>query len=252
MSLLLNGGLIVGWGLSLALSLGTNTHHPPLWALVVLVLVRMQLQTGLFIVAHDAMHGLLFCRHEHLNNTIGALALMLYAGLPFSDCRNQHQRHHQQPGTSHDPDFPNDLECGVVGWYWQFLARYLNQKQMILLLSSWAIALAITSVVSHVSLPLAASRVLLFLTVPLLLSSIQLFVVGTYLPHRQQRSPEHRDHPISLGLPPWLSLLACFHFGYHREHHDNPGLSWFQLPAARLAHVSSRCIAGSGIVKAVI
>ncbi|MEB3169090.1 MAG: fatty acid desaturase, partial [Synechococcaceae cyanobacterium] len=25
----------------------------------------------------------------------------------------------------------------------------------------------------------------------------------------------------------------CFHFGYHREHHDNPGLSWFQLPSAR-------------------
>jgi beta-carotene ketolase (CrtW type) len=35
-----------------------------------------------------------------------------------------------------------------------------------------------------------------------------------------------------------LSLLACFHFGYHREHHDNPSLSWYQLPAARALHLA--------------
>jgi len=28
-------------------------------------------------------------------------------------------------------------------------------------------------------------------------------------------------------------LLACFHFGYHREHHDHPYLPWFALPTAR-------------------
>jgi beta-carotene ketolase (CrtW type) len=76
-------------------------------------------------------------------------------------------------------------------------------------------------------------RVLLVVTLPLLLSSWQLFLVGTYLPHRGQRLPELNAHPISLNLPPWLSLLACFHFGYHREHHDNPGLNWYQLPSAR-------------------
>ncbi len=238
MSLLLNGGLILGWGLSLALSLGTNTSQSPLWLLVVLVLLRAQLQTGLFIVAHDAMHGLLVPGRTRWNNTMGALALLLYAGLPFSACLRQHQRHHRAPGSAQDPDFPNDLQAGALDWYRQFLARYLSQTQMLLLLASWALVLAITSAVAEVPLAIAFWRVLLFVTLPLLLSSLQLFVFGTFLPHRCQRRPEQRAHPISLNLPPWLSLLACFHFGYHREHHDNPGLSWFELPAARSLHQS--------------
>jgi beta-carotene ketolase (CrtW type) len=238
LSLLLNGGLILGWGLSLALSLGTNTSQSPLWLLVVLVLLRAQLQTGLFIVAHDAMHGLLVPGRTRWNNTMGALALLLYAGLPFSACLRQHQRHHRAPGSAQDPDFPNDLQAGALAWYRQFLARYLSQTQMLLLLASWALVLAITSAVAEVPLAIAFWRVLLFVTLPLLLSSLQLFVFGTFLPHRCQRRPEQRAHPISLNLPPWLSLLACFHFGYHREHHDNPGLSWFELPAARSLHQS--------------
>jgi beta-carotene ketolase (CrtW type) len=238
LSLLLNGGLILGWGLSLALSLGTNTSQSPLWLLVVLVLLRAQLQTGLFIVAHDAMHGLLVPGRTRWNNTMGALALLLYAGLPFSACLRQHQRHHRAPGSAQDPDFPNDLQAGALDWYRQFLARYLSQTQMLLLLASWALALAITTAVAEVPLAVASWRVLLFVTLPLLLSSLQLFVFGTFLPHRCQRRPEERAHPISLNLPPWLSLLACFHFGYHREHHDNPGLSWFELPAARSLHQS--------------
>ncbi len=238
MSLLLNGGLILGWGLSLALSLGTNTSQSPLWLLVVLVLLRAQLQTGLFIVAHDAMHGLLVPGRTRWNNTMGALALLLYAGLPFSACLRQHQRHHRAPGSAQDPDFPNDLQAGALDWYRQFLARYLSQTQMLLLLASWALVLAITTAVAEVPLAIAFWRVLLFVTLPLLLSSLQLFVFGTFLPHRCQRRPEQRAHPISLNLPPWLSLLACFHFGYHREHHDNPGLSWFELPAARSLHQS--------------
>jgi beta-carotene ketolase (CrtW type) len=206
--------------------------------LVVLVLLRAQLQTGLFIVAHDAMHGLLVPGRTRWNNTMGALALLLYAGLPFSACLRQHQRHHRAPGSAQDPDFPNDLQAGALAWYRQFLARYLSQTQMLLLLASWALVLAITSAVAEVPLAIAFWRVLLFVTLPLLLSSLQLFVFGTFLPHRCQRRPEQRAHPISLNLPPWLSLLACFHFGYHREHHDNPGLSWFELPAARSLHQS--------------
>jgi beta-carotene ketolase (CrtW type) len=81
--------------------------------------------------------------------------------------------------------------------------------------------------------PFGWLNVLLFCTLPLLLSSLQLFVFGTYLPHRGQRLPQRRPHADSLELAPWLSLLACFHFGYHREHHDAPTLAWFELPAQR-------------------
>ena len=65
MSLLLNGGLILGWGLSLALALGSDITSGPLWLLIGLVLLRTQLQTGLFIVAtgpgraEQTVHGVM-------------------------------------------------------------------------------------------------------------------------------------------------------------------------------------------------
>lgn len=233
MSLLLNGALILGWGLSLALSLANNTAQEPMWLLVVLILVRTQLQTGLFIVAHDAMHQLLCPRHGRWNDALGACALMLYAGLPYRACCRQHHRHHHHPATDHDPDFPRHQRSNALDWYGQFLGRYLNPRQMTALLAAWSLLVLMTMAGARVPVQLAIVRVLLFATLPLLLSSIQLFVFGTYLPHRGQRLPQRQAHPISLNLPPWLSLLACFHFGYHREHHDNPGLSWYKLPAAR-------------------
>lgn len=237
MSLLLNAALLLGWGLSLVLALGSNITQAPLWLLVVIVLLRTQLQTGLFIVAHDAMHGLLVPSRPRWNNALGSLALLLYAGLPFSDCRRHHRHHHAQPGSVFDPDFCSGLQSGsgALQWYGRFLGRYLRPRQMLLLLGFWGLLVGSTVLGAAVPAPLAALRLLLVVTLPLLLSSLQLFVFGTYLPHRVQGFPECRPHPISLNLPPWLSLLACFHFGYHREHHDNPGLSWHELPAARVA-----------------
>ena len=233
MSLLLNGALILGWGCSLALGLGTTITHDSIWLVLVIVLLRAQMQTGLFIVAHDAMHGLVCPERIKTNHAIGALALMAYAGVSYARCQRQHQRHHQQPGTAHDPDFPADQRRSVLRWYGQFLLRYLSARQMLRLLGGWGLLVWLTATATSLDLRAAALRVLLVATVPLVLSSWQLFVVGTYLPHRGQCVPEQNAHPISLNLPPWLSLLACFHFGYHREHHDNPGLNWFQLPSAR-------------------
>lgn len=224
---------MLGWGLSLALSLTSNATQGPLWVLLAVIVLRTQLQTGLFIVAHDAMHGLLCPGRARWNARLGALALLLYAGLPYQACRSQHRRHHQQPATAHDPDFPRGASMDALGWYTQFLARYLSPRQMSRLLTAWGCLALLTMAVTGASAPAASLRVLLFSTLPLLLSSLQLFVFGTYLPHRGQRHPEQSPHPISLNLPPWLSLLTCYHFGYHREHHDNPALSWHELPAAR-------------------
>lgn len=198
------------------------------------MLVRTQLQTGLFIVAHDAMHRLVWPGRPRWNHSLGAVALALYAGLPYAACRRQHLRHHQDPGSGDDPDFPTDQRAGAFGWYVQFMGHYLSAAQMLRLLGGWAALMAWSMVRLQHPGSVAARSVLLLATLPLLLSSLQLFVFGTYLPHRVQRLPDRCNQPVSLDLPPWLSLLACFHFGYHREHHDNPGLSWFELPGARL------------------
>jgi len=40
-------------------------------------------------------------------------------------------------------------------------------------------------------------------------------------------------HALSSNFPPWLSLLTCYHFGYHREHHEAPGVPWWRLPELR-------------------
>jgi beta-carotene ketolase (CrtW type) len=233
LSLLLNGVLILGWGCSLALGLGATITQDSIWLVLVIVLVRTQMQTGLFIVAHDAMHGLVCPERIKTNHAIGVLALMAYAGVSYACCQRQHQRHHQQPGTANDPDFPSDQRRSVLRWYGQFLLRYLSAEQMLRLLGGWGLLVWLTAAATSLDWRAAALRVLLVATLPLVLSSWQLFVVGTYLPHRGQCVPEQSAHPTSLNLPPWLSLLACFHFGYHREHHDNPGLNWFQLPSAR-------------------
>lgn len=225
--------LLLGWLGSLvsllALDLGRLSGH--LWPVLLLlaVLGRTLLQTGLFIVGHDAMHGVLLPERQRWNDRLGALVLLLYAGLAYPDCRRNHRRHHRFTATGRDPDFHGDPRAGALGWYGRFMAGYLTAAQMARLLGGWALL----ALVAWGFSPTGWINVLLFCTLPLLLSSVQLFVFGTFLPHRGQRAPWHQAEATSLQLPPWLSLLTCFHFGYHREHHACPNLAWFELPAQR-------------------
>jgi beta-carotene ketolase (CrtW type) len=217
-AVLLVGPARLGWPLALAT-----------------VLVRTLLHTGLFIVAHDAMHGLLVPQRPRWNHRLGAFALALYAALAYDRCRRNHGLHHQQTATASDPDFLGDPEAGPLGWYLHFMGGYLNPLQMGLLLGGWGALATGGAVLMQLPWQQALLRVLLGYTLPLLLSSLQLFVVGTYLPHRSERqgqTPAGAVGPISLAWPTWLSLLACYHFGYHREHHQQPQLAWFELPTA--------------------
>lgn len=221
-----SAGILLGWLVSLVGCLSLNSSRQPWWLLAALILVRTHVQTGLFIVGHDAMHRLLWPGDRARNDALGMTALLLYAALPYRRCHASHRRHHRNPGTVADPDCPSGPKAGLLRWYQTFMAGYLSRRQMASLLAAWAALAALFATVT----PTAPVNVLLFCTLPLLLSSWQLFTVGTYLPHRSQWQARGDGEPASLDLPPWLSLLACFHFGYHREHHDNPDLPWFELP----------------------
>ena len=197
------------------------------WALAVpLVAVLSWLSVGLFIIAHDAMHGSLAPGRPGVNRFFGRLTLLLYAGFWMDRLTPKHFDHHKHVGTERDPDFAADHPTRFWPWYYQFMVRYFGVREFLVL------SLLVWSYVLILGAPLG--NLLLFWALPSILSSLQLFYFGTYLPHRHEESPfadEHRARSNDFGV--LASLLTCFHFGYHREHHLSPATPWWALPAKR-------------------
>ena len=198
-----------------------------LWA-PLLVPVLTWLSVGLFIVAHDAMHGSLAPGRPAVNRFWGRLSLLLYAGFWMDRLAPKHFAHHRHVGTERDPDFAADHPTRFWPWYVSFMRRYFG----------WREAAMITLVVWTYVLLLGAhvGNVLLFWALPAILSSVQLFYFGTYRPHRHEDQPfadDHNSRTSDYGWP--ASLLTCFHFGYHHEHHVSPNTPWWALPRVRRA-----------------
>jgi beta-carotene/zeaxanthin 4-ketolase len=196
----------------------------PIW-IVPAILARMFIQTGLFIVAHDAIHGSVYPIDNRLNHAIGRLAVTLYAFLDYQKLALNHSQHHRHPGLSDDPDFH---DSNGFMWYLQFMKGYLDVKQTVIQLLGLGSFLAILYFGLHASL----LNLALFWVMPIFLSTIQLFFFGTYLPHRAS-NPENSHRATSSNFHPIFSFFTCYHFGYHWEHHEYPALPWYCLPSAR-------------------
>lgn len=225
----LAGCILVSW---LALHVGGVLVLPLqgrwLWLLPVQVAVQTWLSVGLFIVAHDAMHGSLAPEHPRANRAVGQLCVAAYAGFRYERLRVNHHRHHARAGTADDPDFHDGHPRAFLPWFLQFFRTYFGWRE-----------LAVLAGVATVYLVLGARplNLLLCWALPALLSALQLFTVGTWLPHRhhggglQNFADAHRARTLDW---PWLaSLLACFHFGLHLEHHRLPHVPWWRLPRVR-------------------
>ncbi len=188
------------------------------------------LNVGLFIIAHDAMHGSLAPHRPEINRAFGRVALALYAGFWFDRLRASHFEHHRRPGTAEDPDF--SAHQRLLPWYAGFLRRYFGWPQVVILA-------AVTALLLLVGTPMA--NILLMWAVPAMLSSLQLFYFGTYLPHRPHSSGFADEHRARSNGFAWLaSLLSCYHFGYHHEHHLAPHVPWWKLPAERRSRAPAR------------
>ena len=199
--------------------------------------LQVWLSVGLFIIAHDAMHGSLAPGRRALNEAVGSLALRLYAGFSFRALLPKHQDHHRFAGTEADPDFDHENPDRPVRWYLAFMGEYLSWR-----LFGWVTLLAtIYSTILFALHPEGWWRwthVFGFWLFPSLVASMQLFWFGTFLPHRHEAAAfGDRHNSRSNAYPAWLSLLTCFHFGYHHEHHLAPGVPWWRLPALRRAHL---------------
>ena len=218
------GCILLCWTGSLVALLGLGL---PLLLAPVGVAIMAFAYTGLFITAHDAMHGSVAPRNPRLNHAVGALAVWLYASFSYSALQQAHAAHHAHPAQpTTDPDFHDGDRPGPLAWYLGFMGRYATLRQL------GAQGVAFFALFLGLGLPL--HRVLLFWVLPALLSSLQLFWFGTYLPHRgQDKAPTGPHRARSSTSPRWLSFLACYHFDYHHEHHAHPNVPWWGLPGVR-------------------
>ncbi|XHX78289.1 MAG: fatty acid desaturase [Stenomitos frigidus ULC029] len=215
------GTIFTVWLTSLLVLLQLESRQPLL--LLFAILWQTFLYAGLFITAHDAMHNCIVPQHPKVNHGIGFLALLFYGWLPYRKLRKAHWQHHQYPASEADPDFHNGKDTHGLLWYARFMGRYWSWWQ----LSAIAGTYHFLSRVLHVS----ETNLILFWAVPSLLSSAQLFYFGTFLAHREP--PDGYQNPLranSVYRPYIWSLLTCYHFGYHQEHHAYPQVPWWRLP----------------------
>jgi beta-carotene ketolase (CrtW type) len=201
--------------------------HDGLW-LVAPFVVALQcwLSVGLFIVAHDTMHGSLAPQYPALNRLIGRFSVFIYAGFSYDKLFENHHAHHRNAGTADDPDFDENHPSSFWPWYIKFFRHYFGWREFGVL----CVVVALYTLILRERFPV----MLMFWALPAILSSVQLFYFGTYRPHRIDDTPftdrhRTRSNDFSYGL----SLLTCFHFGYHHEHHDAPWVPWWKLPSQR-------------------
>ncbi|MBU1211821.1 MAG: fatty acid desaturase [Alphaproteobacteria bacterium] len=203
------------------------------WLIVPMVLVQCWLYVGMFVVAHDCMHGSLVPFRPAINRVVGQVCMTLYAGFNFDAMNRKHHAHHRHPGTADDPDFDEEPPHSFLAWYWKFFTEYFGWREYLFI--------AVTVLVYIALLGADIANVLVFWTLPALLSSVQLFTFGTYLPHRPDNDDFADRHNARTNLyPRWTSLLTCFHFGYHHEHHLQPGVPWWRLPGAHAEYLAER------------
>jgi len=219
--------IIFLWISSLIFLLTINfPQRASLWVLPA-VLGRTFIQTGLFIVVHDAIHGSVFPNNHRLNHWIGSLALILYGFLPYKKLALNHWKHHRSPGQPDDPDFRDGVYPGFFAWYLNFMMGYVDVE----LRSKLFWFMTIAFLILRFGLNISGFNILLFWVLPLVLSSLQLFFFGTYLPHGSSNIDSRNPHrAVSSNYPLIWSFFSCYHFGYHLEHHEYPDVAWYDLP----------------------
>lgn len=188
-------------------------------ALLGLILLQTHLFTGLFITAHDAMHGTV-SSNKRLNNFIGGLCLALFALNSWKRMLPKHHEHHRFAGTANDPDYgPPPFWL----WFFKFVKTYVRWYQIV--------GMAILHNIAKIWIP--EINLVLFYIVPSILSMLQLFYFGTYLPHRGEHAVDNKHKARSQSKNHLWAFMSCYFFGYHYEHHDMPGTPWWLLYARK-------------------
>lgn len=203
--------------------------NAPLFMTFSLIALQCWLYTGVFIVAHDTMHGSLAPHSPNTNAFLGTLILFVYAGFNWKKMRAAHHDHHKYSGLKGDPDFNLDNPKNFWPWYLKFFKHYFGLPQF-LVVFGFTLAYLFVFGANYLN-------TIIMWAVPAILSSVQLFYFGTYLTHRHKEDFKDVHNARSNNYPKWLSLLTCFHFGYHHEHHLFPYEPWWRLPARKFGNL---------------
>ena len=212
------GLILASWAALLTYLLA---FYEPNWrspAPYLLLLLQTHLYTGLFITAHDAMHGVV-SPHKRLNNAIGTLAAGLFAYNWFPGQLHKHHAHHRHVGTADDPDYHDGRHPSFVPWLLRFAWNYLTVWQVLLMAATYNV----------LKLYFPQANVIAFWMIPAVLATLQLFFFGTYLPHRGEHAPDNLHKARSQFRHHLWAFVSCYFFGYHYEHHDQPYLPWWRL-----------------------
>jgi beta-carotene/zeaxanthin 4-ketolase len=218
MGIILAAIIILLWFVHLAYSLLYFTIDFSSPFTYIHILLQTYFFTGLFITAHDAMHGTI-APSPKINKAIGTFASGLYACMSFKRLMKNHFLHHKFPGTDKDPDFSPDSQNFFI-WWFQFIKKYSTLTQFI--------CMAVLYNLLNIFIP---EQNLIFLwVIPAVLSSFQLFFFGTYLPHKTPHTHEMQPHNARSQNKNFIAgLLSCYFFGFHFEHHHSPGTPWWKL-----------------------
>ncbi|NJL63758.1 MAG: beta-carotene ketolase [Methylacidiphilales bacterium] len=222
-SILIATTIITIWAISLVSLMTIDIEQVNIFIVLAAILWQTFLYTGLFITAHDAMHGAVFPTNPKVNHLIGSLCLTLYGCLSYQNLLKKHWQHHKNPASESDPDFHNGKQKNLLAWYFHFMKHYWSWRQIITLMLIYNIIV--------LTLHIPESNLKYFWIFPSILSSLQLFYFGTFEPHREPKEGyKEPHHSQTISRPVWLSFLTCYHFGYHEEHHEHPHVPWWQLP----------------------
>lgn len=206
--------IIILWFASLVTGLNLTVDYSSAW-LYLLILLQTHLYTGLFITAHDAMHGTV-SSNKRLNTFLGHFTALLFSYNFYHKLFPKHHEHHRFVATEKDPDYHRG---GFFAWYFSFLKQYVSWQQIVLM--------AITFNLLKLIFPV--ENLILLWMLPGVLATFQLFYFGTYLPHKGSHAEGNKHFSHSQTKNHIMAFITCYFFGYHYEHHDSPGTPWWQL-----------------------
>jgi len=187
-----------------------------------LVLLLTQLFTGVFITAHDAIHGVVYPANKKFNRVIGVFCASVFAFNSYDLMYANHHAHHKNTLGNDDPDFHYSRK--FIPWFISFIRHYIGWKPLLLTAIFFNVMMLIVKT--------EVANLLLFYVLPMLISTVQLFYFGTFQPHSGIHNNKHKSGTQDKNH--LRAFLSCYFFGYHYEHHDNPSVPWWRMYKTKL------------------